>query len=54
MPNPSAVAESYVFVFHYSAPWLGWAMLAGAVLFAVGLAVLLVVITRRGRPPGHQ
>ena len=30
-------------------PWLGWAFLAGAVGFAVGLVVVLVVIARRSR-----
>ena len=54
MPNASAVADSNVFVFHYSSPWLAWAMLAGAVLFAAGLAMLLVLITRRSGWPDRK
>jgi TRAP-type C4-dicarboxylate transport system permease small subunit len=29
--------------------WLGWVYLAGAIAFALGLVVLLVVIARRSR-----
>ena len=34
--------------------WFGWALLAGSVLFMIGLTVLLVVIARRSRWPNRR
>ena len=45
-PLDPAAARTFVVP---GSPWLGWALLAGAVLFAAGLSVLLVVIARRSR-----
>ena len=35
-------------------PWFGWAVLAGSILFIIGLTVLLVVIARRSRWPERR
>ena len=43
-PNPIAAA-----LFFRAPTWLVWAYLVGAVAFAAGLVVLLVVIARRSR-----
>ena len=34
--------------------WFGWALLAGSILFMIGLTVLLVVIARRSRWPDRR
>ena len=34
--------------------WFGWALLAGSILFLIGLTLLLVVIARRSRWPDRR
>lgn len=48
MATTGLLAYAKVFVLP---PWVGWVVLAGAVLFVVGLIALLVITAKKSRWP---